>query len=145
VLTAEGTLDRKALGAIVFDDPSKRALLNAILHPAIAARSAEHFARLSESSPLVCYDAALIVERGIADMFRPLVVVAAPPALQRERLRARDSISSAEADARLAAQAPVEAKVAAADVVIHNDGTLEMLNERALFALEEVKRRVAGA
>jgi len=145
VLTPDGALDRKALGAIVFDDANKRALLNAILHPAIAAKSAEHFARLSGSNALVCYDAALIVERGIADMFRPLVVVASTPALQRERLQARDRITPAEADARLAAQAPVEAKIAAADVVIHNDGTLETLNERALLALEEVKRRVAGA
>lgn len=143
VLASDGTLDRKALGAIVFEDANKRALLNGILHPAIAAKSAEHFARLSESNPLVCYDAALIVERGLADMFRPLVVVAAPPALQRERLQARDGLTEAEAEARLASQAPVEAKIAAADIVIHNDGTLETLNERALSALAEVRRRLS--
>lgn len=145
VLTSDGTLDRKALGAIVFDDANKRALLNGILHPAIAAKSAEHFARLGESNPLVCYDAALIVERGLADMFRPLVVVAAPRELQRERLRARDGLTAEEADARLDAQAPVEAKIAAADIVIHNDGTLQTLNERALSALADVRRRVAPA
>lgn len=145
VLAADGTLDRKALAAIVFDDDNKRALLNSILHPAIAAKSAEHFAELGATNPLVCYDAALIVERGIADMFRPLVVVAAPVALQRERLIKRDGMSPAEADARLAAQAPVEAKIAAADIVIRNDDTLELLNERALSALADVKRRIAGA
>jgi len=145
VLAADGAVDRKALAAIVFDDDNKRALLNAILHPAIAAKSAEHFAKLGATNPLVCYDAALIVERGIADMFRPLVVVAAPVALQRERLIKRDGMSAGEADARLAAQAAVEAKIAAADIVIHNDDTLEVLNERALSALAEVKRRVAGA
>jgi dephospho-CoA kinase len=145
VLASDGTLDRKALGAVVFDDANKRALLNAILHPAIAAKSAEHFARLGESNPLVCYDAALIVERGLADMFRPLVVVAAPLAVQRARLQSRDGLSASEADARLAAQAPVEAKIAAGDIVIHNDDTLETLNERALSALADVKRRVSGA
>ncbi len=143
VLASDGTLDRKALGAIVFDDSNKRALLNGILHPAIAAKSAEHFAQLSASNPVVCYDAALIVERGLADMFRPLVVVAAPPELQRRRLQARDGLSASEAEARLVAQAPVEAKIAAADIVIHNDDTLETLNERALSALAEVRRRLS--
>lgn len=141
VLLEDGTLDRKHLGAIVFDDASKRARLNAIIHPAIAQRSAAHFARL-EAEPLVCYDAALLVERGMADAFRPLVVVAAPRELQRTRLMARDGISAAEADARLDAQAPVEAKIAAADLVIQNDADVATLQARARDALAEVRRRL---
>lgn len=139
-LAADGTLDRKAVGAIVFDDANKRAQLNAILHPAIAAASAAHFARLADR--LACYDAALIVERGLAEAFRPLVVVAAPRELQRARLIARDSLTEAEADARLDAQASVEAKIAAADIVIHNDSDLATLKTRALDALAEVRRRI---
>lgn len=142
VLTPEGDLDRKRVAAIVFNDDTKRATLNAILHPAIAAASAEHFAK--HTATLVCYDAALIVERGLADGFRPLVVVASPAALQRERLILRDGLSAVEADARLAAQAPVEAKIAAADVVIDNDRDLETLAARAREALVEVRRRVAA-
>jgi dephospho-CoA kinase len=142
VMAPDGQLDRKALAAIVFEDPKMRAELNAILHPAIAAASAQHFASHPEGT-LVCYDAALIVERGMADAFRPLVVVASPVALQRERLILRDGLSPAEADARLAAQAPVEAKIAAADVVIHNDSDLPTLTTRALEALNEVRRRIA--
>lgn len=142
VLTADGELDRKKVAAIVFDDANKRAQLNAILHPAIAAASAAHFAR-HPSDALVCYDAALIVERGLADAFRPLVVVASPVALQRERLIQRDGLSPIEADARLAAQAPVEAKIAAADIVIHNDADLPTLGARARDALTEVRRRIA--
>ncbi len=143
VLLADGTLDRKRLGARVFDDASLRARLNAIVHPAIAERSAAHFARLS-SEPLVCYDAALLVERGLADAFRPLVVVAAPRALQRARLIARDGLTAAEADARLDAQAPVEAKIAAADLVIRNDADRATLEARAAEALVEVRRRLLG-
>lgn len=139
ILLADGTLDRKRLGAVVFEDDAKRARLNAIVHPAIAQRSAAHFARLS-NEPLVCYDAALIVERGLAAGFRPLVVVAAPRALQRVRLMARDGITEAEADARLDAQAPVEAKIAAADIVVHNDADVSALQTRARAALEEVRR-----
>ncbi len=139
-LAADGTLDRKAVAAIVFEDADARAKLNAILHPAIAAASAAHFAALGER--LACYDAALIVERGLAEAFRPLVVVAAPRELQRSRLIERDKLTPAEADARLAAQAPVEAKIAAADVVIHNDGDLATLGVRAREALAEVRRRL---
>lgn len=139
-LASDGSLDRKAVAAIVFADDKKRQQLNAILHPAIAAASAAHFARLGDQ--LACYDAALIVERGLADGFRPLIVVAAPVALQRERLIQRDGLTATEADARLAAQAPVEAKVAAADIVIHNDSDLATLTARAREALAEVRRRV---
>ena len=140
ILLADGTLDRKRLGAAVFEDDALRRRLDAIVHPAIARRSAEHFARLS-SEPLVCYDAALLVERGLADAFRPLVVVAAPRALQRTRLMARDGLTGPEADARLDAQAPVEAKVAAADLVVSNDADLETLKARARAALEAVRGR----
>ncbi len=141
VLLTDGTLDRKRLGALVFEDATLRAKLDAIVHPAIAQRSAAHFARL-EAEPLVCYDAALLVERGMADAFRPLVVVAAPRALQRTRLVARDDLTEAEAEARLEAQAPVEAKIAAADLVVHNDADLQTLEARAHEALAEVRRRL---
>lgn len=143
VLLADGSLDRKRVGALVFDDAGLRAKLNAIVHPAIAQRSAALFASF-EAEPLVCYDAALLVERGMADAFRPLVVVAAPRALQKARLLLRDGLSEAEAAARLDAQAPVEAKIAAADVVIDNDADLATLERRAREALAEVRRRLVS-
>ncbi len=144
VLDPAGRLDRKQLAARVFGDDEARKRLNRILHPQIGAASALHFARHgSLGAALVCYDAALLVEGGLADAFRPLVVVAAPRALQQARLLARDGVSEREAAARLDAQAPVEAKLAAADVVIRNDADLETLRRRALDALAEVRRRVA--
>lgn len=146
VLAADGTLDRKKLAGIVFDDATKRRQLNAIVHPLVATSSAARFAELSQQGfSLGCYDAALLVENGLADMFRPLVVVAAPRELQKRRLMARDGMSEPEADARLDAQAPVEAKIAAADVVIWNDADLVTLETRAKEAFSEVRRRIAGS
>jgi dephospho-CoA kinase len=145
VLDVRGCLDRKLLAARVFGDDDARRRLNRILHPQIGAASAQHFARLGGlGAALVCYDAALLVEGGLADAFRPLVVVAAPRAMQHARLVARDGLSTAEADARLDAQAPIEAKLKAADVVIWNDADLATLRARAEFALEDVRRRVAA-
>jgi dephospho-CoA kinase len=126
VLGPDGTLDRKALGVIVFADVAARKKLESITHPRISRlameRAAEH-ARAGE--PLVCYEAALIVENGMADAFRPLVVVSCPPEVQIARLCARGASSIEDARARMAAQKPLAEKVAAADHVIDTSGTLE--------------------
>ncbi|MCA9537940.1 MAG: dephospho-CoA kinase [Myxococcales bacterium] len=125
VLTADGRLDRPALGAQVFGDPALRRKLEGILHPLIAIESARRVqGALAEKPPLVVYDAALLIEAGRADHFRPLVVVFAPPEVQLERLMRRDGLSAAEAQARIASQMPVAEKAALADHVIDNSGTL---------------------
>lgn len=87
------------------------------------------------------YEAALLVENGVADMFRPLVVVAADEATQLARAMARDAASEADVRARLAAQMPLAQKTAKADFVIANDGTQAQLIARA----DEVPRRRARA
>ena len=125
VLTPEGALDRKKLAAIVFNDESKRKVLNGIVHPRITALTLEHAARLRDAGePLGVYEAALIVENGVADMFRPLVVVAAPEDVQVARACERDRSTPDEARARIRAQMPLAEKTKVADHVIHNDGTL---------------------
>jgi dephospho-CoA kinase len=142
----DGALDRAKLGEIVFGDAAKRRVLNAIVHPRVGAESAQRLARLdAEGHALACYDAALLVENGIADAFRPLVVVATSPEIQHARLVARDGLTDAEAAARLAAQAPIEAKIAAADLVLWNDADRDTLRARALETLAEVRRRTASA
>jgi dephospho-CoA kinase len=144
VLDPSGRLDRKALAARIFGDDDARRRLNRILHPQIGAASAGHFARHGAlGAALVCYDAALLVEGGLADAFRPLVVVAAPRAMQHARLVARDGLTDAEAAARLDAQAPVEAKLAAADLTIWNDADLDTLRARARDTLAEIRARLA--
>jgi dephospho-CoA kinase len=146
VLAPDGTLDRKRVAEIVFRDNEKRGALNAILHPRIGALTMQRAAELAaKGEPLACYEAALIVENGMADTFRPLVVVAAPEALQVARAVTRDSASEDEARARIRAQVPLEKKVAAADVVIQNDGTLAELVARADDALDRVCAAVGVA
>ncbi len=142
VIGPDGVLDRKALGRRAFATPEGRRALGAITHPRIAARSQERFAELAAAGePLAAYEAALLVENGLADGFRPLVVVAAPPEVQLARAMARDGEAEVDVAARLAAQMPLEVKVAAADFVIENAGTLEALAARAAAVLGEVCAR----
>jgi dephospho-CoA kinase len=144
VVNADGSLDRQAIAKIVFADDARRKELNAIVHPAITAETlvrAEALARKGE--PLACYDAALLVENGVADAFRPLVVIAAPEELQASRAALRDGTSIEAARARIASQMPLANKTAAADFVIHNTTTLENLNAEVDRVLKEICARFA--
>jgi dephospho-CoA kinase len=131
VLLADGTLDRKALGARVFADAGLRAKLNAITHPRIAqlgaSRIAEH---AKDGAPYVLYEAALIVENNLHRAMQALVVVSVDPAVQLARLIDRDGLSEDEARARIAAQMPLEKKLEVADFVVDNSGQPSVLDER---------------
>jgi dephospho-CoA kinase len=142
VLDPSGALDRKALARIAFSEAARRRL-NAITHPRIGQRSAELADALGRAGePLCCYEAALLVENGIADMFRPLVVVSCPESVQIERVRARDDASRADAIARIAAQKPLAEKVAVADFVIDTNGPIERSRERTDEVLRAIAERV---
>lgn len=146
VLADDGTLDRKRLGDLVFGDAEARAALNAIVHPRIAQASREKMAdHAANGAELVCYEAALLVENGLADAFRPLVVVAADEATQRARVVLRDGLDADAAKARIDAQMPLERKLAIADVVVRNEGTLDALIEASDAALRDVLARVGIA
>lgn len=145
VLDAAGALDRKALGARVFGDAAARRTLEAITHPRIFARSMEQLAHVAGSgAPYGVYDAALLVENGSYKMLQALVVVAAPPELQRARLVARDGLTPEEADARIAAQLPLERKIAVADHVIWNDADRDTLHARALAVHQALTSRFSS-
>lgn len=120
----DGHLDRARLARLVFGDATARRKLEAIMHPAIRQAISEALARAAaEGAPLGVVEAALILEAGQRDRYDYVVVVAAPPDVQLERLRRR-GLDEAEARRRLAAQWPTEAKAAAADFVIDNGGDL---------------------
>jgi dephospho-CoA kinase len=143
VLGPEGALDRAAVARIVFSDDASRRTLNAITHPRITRLSMERAAALAETGePLACYEAALIVENGVADAFRPLVVVACPEDVQLARILGRDRASAEDARARIRAQKPLAEKVAVADFVVDTSGTLEQGAEMADEALAGVCARV---
>ncbi len=148
VVSAAGTLDRKALGALVFHDPREREALNQITHPRIAREAAARMAALAGAGETVAvYEAALIVENRVYTGLDGLIVVAAPEAVQLARLLRRDGMTEAEARARIAAQLPAAEKLRHATFAIDNAGTeaeLLVQVERLLLTLHGRGRDVAG-
>lgn len=141
VLDETGSLDRKELASIAFADESKRKRLEAITHPRISIESLRRAQEASaQGHPLACYEAALLVERGLVDAFHPLVVVSASEDIQVERAKKRDGASENEIRARIRAQLPMERKVEAADYVIENEAGLDALIARADEVLDTICR-----
>jgi dephospho-CoA kinase len=126
VLTANGRLDRDRLAEIVFADPAARERLNAIVHPLVRTASADRLAGVPPEA-VVVHDIPLLVEAGLSEGWDLIVVVAASPATQLDRLVRLRGMDQAAARARIDAQMPLANKVAVADVVIDNDGTGEEL------------------
>ncbi|MGW1146315.1 dephospho-CoA kinase [Streptomyces sp. NPDC002454] len=144
VLAGDGSLDRAALGAIVFTDPDRRAVLNGIVHPLVRARSAE----LKDAAPadaVVVQDVPLLAENGLSDLYDLVVVVDVAPETQLDRLTRLRGMSEADARARMAAQATREQRLAVADVVIDNDVPLDELRETVARVWEGLVRRATGA
>lgn len=124
VLLPDGSLDRKALAQRVFADEGEREALNRIIHPRIAEEVSARLAALAAAGhPVAVYEAALIVENGLQAGLDGLVVVVAPPEAQIARLRLRDGMTEAEAEARIAAQLPSAEKVRHATFAIENSGS----------------------
>jgi dephospho-CoA kinase len=140
VLQPDGSLDRKALAARVFQDPAERAALNAIVHPRIAEASALKMAALADAGyEVAVYEAALLVENGLAESFAGLIVVVAPEAEQLARLVLRDGMSESEARARLSAQLPSAEKVKRATYVLDNRGSLPELEAQVARLVPALK------
>jgi dephospho-CoA kinase len=123
----DGSLDRKALGAIVFADPARRKRLEEITHPAVGARQQRILSVLDEEGfeGIVLWDAALLFETGGVSKMDKVVVVFADPDTELRRLVTRDGFSEAEARARIASQMSIAEKAKRADYVIDNSGTRE--------------------
>ena len=140
VLDAEGGLDRVAMAGRVFADPEARARLEAVIHPRVRAGAAEIEAEAWRADPavVVVHDVPLLVETGQQDRFDLVLVVDAEPGVQRDRLVRLRGMDEDDARARIAAQASREQRLAVADVVIDNSGTLEDLAQRVDAAWDEV-------
>jgi dephospho-CoA kinase len=142
LIRADGSLDREALGAIVFRDPEARQKLNRIVHPAVGAEFARRVAAAQASGAgLLVLDIPLLFESraqntgGASAMrFDAIVLVWVPREVQIQRTVARDGCRRDEAERRVAAQMPIDAKRALADHVIDNSGSPEE-TERQLRAL----------
>jgi dephospho-CoA kinase len=133
ILTADGSLDRGALGQRVVADPAAKADLEAITHPRIRERVAAWMVAQAEAgAPAAAVEAALLVETGGYRFYEALVVVSCAPAVQRARLMARNQLDAATAQRWLDAQLPLAEKERLATVVLRNDG-----DEAALQAAVE--------
>jgi dephospho-CoA kinase len=131
VLDVDGFIDRATLGAIVFSDSSQRAVLNEITHPHILAEIADQLELLVAFDGCVVLDVPLLVEADAGRGYDAIVVVAAREQTQVERLMRFRKLTELQARQRVAAQAPLEAKLARATHVVWNDGTIADLRERA--------------
>ncbi|GAA1554509.1 hypothetical protein GCM10009804_09240 [Kribbella hippodromi] len=129
VLTADGELDRPAVGRIVFGDDAARRKLEGIIHPRVRARAAE-IERDAPADAVVVHDIPLLVETGQADKFDLVLVVDVPVEVQVERLTSQRGMTEAEATRRIASQASREERLAVADVVVDNSGSLAGLDRR---------------
>lgn len=127
VIRSDGSLDRAALGAIVFGDEEHLRTLNAIVHPAVRAESARRFARAfaDDLGAIVVYDVPLLVEARVDDPWDLVVVAHAPADIRRRRLIELRGLSESEASARIASQVSDERRLAVADVVIDTTGSLD--------------------
>jgi dephospho-CoA kinase len=144
ILAADGALDRARLADLVFPDPQRLAQLNAIVHPRVGARMRQ----LEESAPpdaIVVHDVPLIAENNLAGSYDLVVVVDVPRRLQLERLVRHRGMSREQAQARMAAQASREQRLAVADIVVDNSGSLAELDRLSGELWSELRRRAEAA
>lgn len=145
VLGADGALDRERLGAIVFADPAALATLNGIVHPLVGEwmRAADRTAvDAADGDVIIVHDVPLLAENRRATDFDLVMVVDVPPEIQLERLVAQRGMTPDQARARMAAQASREQRLAVADVVIDNSGSLADLDRRVAEVWTDLTRRL---
>jgi dephospho-CoA kinase len=145
ILLPDGSLDRERLGSIVFADAARRTALNAIVHPLVGRRTQELF-EAAPAGAVVVYDVPLLTENNLARLYDRVVVVDAPVATQVARLVGVRGMTEEAARARIAAQATRAQRLAIADHVIDNSGTLDELFTQvdALWAELSAKAAAGG-
>ncbi|MBV9448386.1 MAG: dephospho-CoA kinase [Streptosporangiaceae bacterium] len=140
VLAADGSLDRERVAAIVFSDPARLAELNGIVHPLVG----EWMAAAEASAPpdaVVVHDVPLLAENHLARRYDLVIVVDVPPDVQLTRLVAERGMPAQQARERMAAQATRDQRLAIADIVIDNSGSLADLDKRVNQVWHELRSR----
>lgn len=146
VLAPDGSLDRAALRSKVMGDQAALDALNQIVHPAVRQRRDELLREAHERGDvLVVNDIPLLFEALDPALFDVVVLVDAPVAVRRTRLRAIRGLPNEEADRMIAAQMPAERKRPRSDIVIDNDGSLRSLEQKTRAVFDELRRRAALA
>ena len=142
ILNADGTLDRKRLGAVIFADQSQRERLNHILHPFIIARQDEILNAWEAEDPdgIGIVDAALMIESGGYKRFDKLIVVHCRPEVQLERLMLRDKLSRDEALRRINSQMPQEEKQKFADYLIDTSDGFDLTRQQTVRVYQRLRQ-----
>jgi dephospho-CoA kinase len=142
VLQADGHIDRRALGAQVFEDPAARARLEALTHPAVAEAVTARLQALAERGcPHAVYDVPLLYERDMHARFAGVMLVWVPRAVQLARLMARNGLDAAAAAARIAAQLPLDGKRQHARWIIDNSGDRATTQQQVVAIWQAIQGR----
>lgn len=138
----DGSLNRKALGRIVFSDDEKLIQLNKLTHPVIRQKVSDEIEEYkSQNEEIVILDAALLVESDYLNFIDKLLVVTCKENIQIERIIARDNCSIEEALGRIKSQMSQENKLKYADYVIDNSATLSELRKKAFIFMNYIKEK----
>jgi dephospho-CoA kinase len=144
VLGADGSLDRAALGELVFADKEKLAALNGIVHPRVGERMRE-LEHSAGPAAIIVHDVPLLAENDLAANYGLVIVVDVPPRLQVDRLVRLRGMTREQAQSRMAAQAARGQRLSIADIVIDNSGSLAELDRQVGDLWAELRRREALA
>jgi len=142
IQSPDGTIDRRKLGELVFNDPDKRAWLNSCLHPKVFAEYTSQVKHLCDRTPecIVIFDAALLIETGYHRKMDMTIVVYANQEQQLERLMSRNMLTREQALSRIRSQMPLEEKRGHADYVIDNTGSRQETERQAQELFVRIKR-----
>lgn len=136
----DGSLNRKALGRIVFNDDEKLIQLNKLTHPVIRQTVSDQIDEYkNQNKEIVVLDAALLVESDYLNFVDKLLVVTCNRDIQIERIKKRDNCSTEEALSRIRSQMSQENKAKYADYIIDNSGTIDELKKKAFIFLNYIK------
>ncbi len=141
ILLPDGSINRSMLGSIIFQDVSKRTILNSIMHPRILEEASKLERKIGEDQPhaVVIFDAALLIEAGAYEMVDIVVLVCVNEELQISRLMNRDNFSREEAQERINAQMPVVEKKKYADYIIDTSISQEDVEKQVRYVFEMLK------
>lgn len=146
ILAPDGSIDRRALGSIVFSDPGKLKRLNLITHPPIMRRIVEELEACGKKHPasVIVVDAPLLIEVGLHRSMDKVIVVYTDEDKQLERLKKKSGLTEEEAKNRINAQLPLSRKLEYADYVIDNNGTLEETLKEAQRVYSELNTQLSA-
>jgi dephospho-CoA kinase len=144
IVGPDGDLDRKALAAIIFSDPERKATLEGIVHPEVGRRFGEQVDELRGTDRVVVYVSPLLVELGLAPAFDVVIVVTASPHLRVSRVASGRDLSPEDVRARMAAQATDEQRMEVAHILVDNDGSLAELEPQVDRIWGDLVARAGG-